>query len=1031
MKRLWAVVCVVALLCGVIPAANLGQVEATDGTVVVEETLTTGLVVPGSGNDYSKEGYVFGGFFDDYDEDTKQFDNPIMVEKNATGDDPIYIKWVPKAVMNVKAQVRQDEYKKVISNCDDTSKLSTEKTSMYGAVRTNKDIVQEGTGYFERDTTTKTATLYNIYLSDSVDVSGYKYFSCKLYIADVTKLTVTGAGYVLRIDLCSDDTISYTDTNNNVIRFLFKTDALAEYAVEGQNGWYDLKLPLSQAYSFGANCDRTQIEFIQITQPGGKGTESIKTRLDDICVLNECEGTLIADCDQDNTITKVTPDNYTSITTSSNEQKEGTGAVKAICYPASSNYRMRATIQFSDSYKQGISSQDEETGSIHLWLYLSDDVAMRDDMEDEKANLKIQLASGGASANTNRVEWSIAPEDLHTGWNEIIKPLNNPTETQGTIVWSAVNYIDVWTDGVTEAAYNSENAYMILDDIRIINRVQVLECDSTSEVTFDTTTPEVTQQDVKQGSGAFEVVRTATAAKTLYEMTLPQAINFGNWMGKNGCLHLWFYVDQVKNIGSKLNIDIDSDSGFATKMRYSISADYLEDGWNELYINLDGITSTDLDKTKIQYIRIVAGEKGACTTRLDDISLIPGNAETLDVRFVSTVDSLDYQSVGYEITQSRSETPLQTETTNVYKRIWATNKARVLDSVIPSDVSGVNCSTYMHLVTLVNIPIRLWDATFTVTPYWKTQDGTVVKGDAQTYTMNKLMSITKQSQEDTDFRVIVTSDVHYTDLNGSPNGYNADGRLQLWVDSILQEHEKESVDLVIVNGDVSLDYREANGGGDLLVSGISGTELFVKNYVSQLRAKGISVVVLPGNHEQYSEDDWRELTGNNRNETYELGNNLFIMPDSFGTNLDPQGDAQQSDGTYSAFDVAYLKKMMSQYPEHNVYIVSHHINMAQQQDSQFLNLLQTNENIVGLFSGHTHSALTLGGEDDTTTYGGKTVAQTGHFSWEKDTTSWGFRDLVITADSAECKYISVAENNGTITCTPVNSTMITYYSSEQ
>lgn len=1022
MKRLWAVVCVVALLCGVIPAANLGQVEATDGTVVVEEKLTTGLVVPGSGNDYSKEGYVFGGFFDDYDEDTKQFDNPIMVEKNASEEDPIYIKWVPKAVMNVKAQVRQDEYKKVISNCDDTSKLSTEKTSMYGGVKTDKDIVQEGTGYFERNTSTSSATLYNIYLSDSVDVSGYKYFSCKLYVADVSKLTATNAGYILRIDLCSDDTISYTDANNNVIRFLLKKDALAEYAVDGQEGWYDLKLPLTQAYSFGANCDRTQIEFIQITQPGGKGTVSIKTRLDDICVLNECEGTLIADCDQDNTITKVTPDDYTSITTTLDEKKEGIGAVKATCYPSGSNYRMRATTQFADNYKHNISQY--ETGSIHLWLYISQEVAMKDD-----ATFTIQLASGGSNANSNRFEWTIAATELHGGWNEIIKPLNDPSETQGTIVWSAVNYIDVWIDGVTEAAYNSENAYMIIDDIRIINRVQVLECDSMSEVTFATTTPTVTQQDVKQGSGAFEVSRAADGAKTIYSMTLPEAIDFSAWMGKNGCLHLWFYVDQVKNIGSTLNIDIDSDSKFGTKMRYSISADYLEDGWNELYINLDGITSTGLDKTKIQYIRIVAGEKGACTTRLDDISLIPGNAETLDVRFVSTVDSLDYQSVGYEITQSRSQTPLQTETKNVYKRIWATNKARVLDSVIPSDVSGVNCSTYMHLVTLVNIPIRLWDATFTVTPWWKTQDGTTVKGDAQTYTMNKLMSITKQSQEDTDFRVIVTSDVHYTDLNGSVNGYNADGRLQLWVNSILQEHEKKSVDLVIVNGDTSLDYRSAGTGGDLLANDRSGTKEFVEKYVSQLRAEGISVVVLPGNHEQYSENDWRELTGNNRNETYVLGSNLFIMLDSYGTNLDPQGDAQKSDGTYSVFDVDYLKKMMSQFPEHNVYIVSHYIDMAQQ-DSQFLNLLQTNENIVGLFSGHTHSALTLGGEDDTT-YGGKTVAQTGHFSWEKDSTSWGFRDLVITADSAECKYISVAENNGTITCTPDDSTMITYYSSEQ
>ena len=1052
MKRLWAVVCVVALLCGVIPAANLGQVEATDGTVVVEEKLTTGSVVHGSGNDYSKEGYVFGGFFDDYDEDTKQFDNPIMEEKNATEDDPIYIKWVPKAVMNVKAQVRQDGYKKVLTSCDSkdgASNICTDGVNnTSGGVCTDEKYVLEGTGSLRRQnvpitSTTSATTYYNIYLNESVNVLGYKYFSCKLYLSNIDVLSAT-KNRALSIVVKA----GYGNSDKDALQFYLDKSDLKE-------GWNEIKLPFTSAEVIrnggteSGTWDGTKINYIRILQVAGGSEGTIHAMyLDDVCVMNDSEGILVADCDQidspkstgsqkENTLVCITTtdkSNYDDNLTITDNAKEGTGALKVSAYNyvsgSTNEYRLKSGFLLSNVNALKIESY-KNTGSLHFWMYISNVANLQD-------NFTLRLTSGTSITNY-AMNYTIEKADLDDGWNEISIPLSKMNAIgSNPMDWTAVKYILIQNKKAATADTYS-NMYMIIDDIRIINRVQVASCDSTDEIITDTSATyysagvqlETTNQKV--GDGAFS---NNFKGKIPHKLILSDAVDFSAFKD-NGCLHFWWYIENPTCLGaSEISIELASDSGAngSNRKTYQIKKDNLVEGWNEIFVYLGDVTDTatgTMSWSAIDFIRIndTTGSSAKYKSMIDDISLIPGNAETLDVRFVSTVDSLDYQSVGYEITQSRSQNPLKTETKNVYKRIWAAGKAGVLDNAIPSDISGVDCSTYMHLATLVNIPIRLWDATFTVTPYWKTQDGTVVKGDAQTYTMNKLMSITKQSQEDTDFRVIVTSDVHYTDLNGPVNGYNADGRLQLWVNSILQEHEKKSVDLVIVNGDTSLDYRSAGDGGDLLVNDRSGTELFVKNYVSQLRAKGISVVVLPGNHEQYSENDWRELTGNNRNETYELGNNLFIMPDSYGTSLDPQEDDQKSDGTYSKFDVASLKKMMSQYPEHNVYIVSHYIDM-EPQDPQFLNLLQTNENIVGLFSGHTHSGLTLGGEDDTT-YGRKTVAQTGHFSWKKDSTSWGFRDLVITADSAKCQYISVAENNGTITCIPDASTMITYYSSEQ
>ena len=255
--------------------------------------------------------------------------------------------------------------------------------------------------------------------------------------------------------------------------------------------------------------------------------------------------------------------------------------------------------------------------------------------------------------------------------------------------------------------------------------------------------------------------------------------------------------------------------------------------------------------------------------------------------------------------------------------------------------------------------------------------------------------------EKKDYRVIITSDVHCTTLN-EWYGVSVQDRMQLWVDAILAEHKEKPIDLIIINGDVSLDHREAGGGGAVVTKGISETEFFMENYVSQL-PEDAPVIVLPGNHEQYEEEEWQKLTGNSRSETYVLGNNLFIMPDSFGKHLNPSFNHS---GYYTPFDVDYLQELVDQYPEHNVYIISHYIDMAEQ-GSQFVEFLEKNENVIGLFSGHTHEAKNLEGN----VYKGRVLAQTGNFAeakaGDKENNFWGFRDLTITAEHASSKYISV------------------------
>lgn len=271
----------------------------------------------------------------------------------------------------------------------------------------------------------------------------------------------------------------------------------------------------------------------------------------------------------------------------------------------------------------------------------------------------------------------------------------------------------------------------------------------------------------------------------------------------------------------------------------------------------------------------------------------------------------------------------------------------------------------------------------------------------------------KNAEEvETDFRVLITSDMHCTTIQDWYGVSNED-RMQLWVDSILKEHAEHPIDLIIIPGDTSLDHWIS--GGTYRKDGISTTKVFMDNYVSQL-PEGVPVITLPGNHEQYGNEEWKAITGNDRQCSYVLGKNLFIMPDSYGANLNPNYD---HDGEYTQMDMEYINKQMKEYPEHNVYIISHYIDI-QEESQEFKDLVAKNDNVKGLFAGHTHknSLINLG-----TYYKDKVIAQTGNFSYtnelDVEKNFWGFRDLVITAEGATSSYI-LAECDAVIDSVPVH-----------
>ena len=248
-------------------------------------------------------------------------------------------------------------------------------------------------------------------------------------------------------------------------------------------------------------------------------------------------------------------------------------------------------------------------------------------------------------------------------------------------------------------------------------------------------------------------------------------------------------------------------------------------------------------------------------------------------------------------------------------------------------------------------------------------------------------------------RILLTSDMHDTDLE-TWYGVSNEDRLEHWLRRIHEEHGKMPFDLILIPGDISLDYHNNLTPFD---KGYSTAYAFVKKYVSRLPA-GVPVLIGAVNHEQFPDAVWEKITGNPRQCHWVLGGHTFIMLDGFREAL---GKGYDSTDAYSPMDVGYIRELMERYPDNRVWLASHYFEPALE-TGEFRNLVASDSRIKGLFMGHTHEHQVISlGED----WGSKTIAQTGNFSYTMSGAQaggfWGFRDLVIDGDKAVSRYIMV------------------------
>lgn len=104
------------------------------------------------------------------------------------------------------------------------------------------------------------------------------------------------------------------------------------------------------------------------------------------------------------------------------------------------------------------------------------------------------------------------------------------------------------------------------------------------------------------------------------------------------------------------------------------------------------------------------------------------NSDSTAIRLVTSVDSKEYQTIGFKleyVSGGRKYTKEYT-TGKVYKTIKGTGAEGKEITYLPTEFS--TASKYMMAMKLNGVPKEVYEITITVTPQWTTLDGTIVSG---------------------------------------------------------------------------------------------------------------------------------------------------------------------------------------------------------------------------------------------------------------------------------------------------------------
>ncbi len=238
-------------------------------------------------------------------------------------------------------------------------------------------------------------------------------------------------------------------------------------------------------------------------------------------------------------------------------------------------------------------------------------------------------------------------------------------------------------------------------------------------------------------------------------------------------------------------------------------------------------------------------------------------------------------------------------------------------------------------------------------------------------------------------RLIFVSDVHYM-TEGVPQdkdgyqyyyGEENDFRIQKIITLLNEEYQKAPIDAVVFLGD-STHEKEA---------------YFRELCTTWLPKLPCPAYLLPGNHENYSDEVWREMTGYGRQYNLKLPYVHILMCDCFSDARHPH--------QLQPVDMDFVSEQVKKYPGEKFLLCTHYFQM----DEALEQWLFSTPEVIAIMHGHTHLSL-----PKVESFGGKKVISTGNFSYGlnmkqedewRDKFAWSITEMTEYNGKWKCRKI--------------------------
>lgn len=211
-----------------------------------------------------------------------------------------------------------------------------------------------------------------------------------------------------------------------------------------------------------------------------------------------------------------------------------------------------------------------------------------------------------------------------------------------------------------------------------------------------------------------------------------------------------------------------------------------------------------------------------------------GNDDTTDdatgsIRFVTTVDSLNYLQAGFEVSYDKDGDGIPANITKVsnkvYKKLYAVNATSGTTlEYEPTEFSSA--SAYFKACTVTDIPASHYAMDFTVTPFWVTPDEIEISGVTAVKSINDGIFRDYEAEIDGSFYEELEEAIAVANSNADVttitvlNDAEVESKLDITTDIIIQNPERENITIYRGSGLAASDMFAVATGATLTIQGV-------------------------------------------------------------------------------------------------------------------------------------------------------------------------------------------------------------------